>query len=111
MKSSEIVSATVQLTPPDKTIKIVWIKELVEYLEDLVIYQKDNSYTGYVGQGVTFTLTMSDGTQTKIMAYNPFLVIDGIGYKTKYEPCEALADYANRLLNEEKANTILAPPR
>ena len=34
-----------------------------------------------------------DGTQTDIMAYNPFIVIDGIGYKTKYEPCEALNSY------------------
>ena len=47
----------------------------------------NNSYTEYAGQGVIFTLTMEDGTQTEIMAYNPFLVIDGVGYKTKYEPC------------------------
>ena len=53
---------------------------------------------------------MTDGTQTSIMAYNPFLVIDGIGYKTKYEPCEALNSYANRLLNEENANIILEEP-
>ena len=53
----------------------------------------------YDGQGVVFTLTMVDGTQTDIMAYNPFIVIDGIGYKTKYEPCEALNSYANELLN------------
>ena len=37
------------------------------------------------------------------MEYNPFLVIDGVGYKTKYEPCEALNHYANRLLEEEDA--------
>lgn len=53
---------------------------------------------------------MSDGTQTSIMAYNPFLVIDGTGYRTKYEPCEALNSYANRLLNEEDANIILEEP-
>ncbi len=70
----------------------------------MVIYQEDNSYTGYNGQGVTFTLTMSDGTQTQIMAFNPFLVMDGIGYRTKYEPCEALSSYANRLLSEENAD-------
>lgn len=85
-------------------------KELVEYLKDVVIYKKDNSYTEYAGQGVTFTLTMSDGTQTQIMAYNPFLVIDGVGYRTKYEPCEALNNYANRLLDDENANIILEEP-
>ena len=68
------------LTPPDKTIEIENIQELVEYLNDVVVYNEDNSYTEYAGQGVVFTLTMVDGTQTDIMAYNPFIVIDGIGY-------------------------------
>ena len=107
LDASQIISATVWLTPLDKRIQIAEIEELAEYLKDVVIYKKDNSYTEYAGQGVTFTLTMSDGTQTQIMAYNPFLVIDGIGYKTKYEPCEALNSYANRLLNEGNANIIL----
>lgn len=110
LEPAEIVSATVWLTPPDKTIQIVEIKELVDYLNDVVIYHKDNSYTEYTGQGVTFTLTMTDGTQTKIMAYNPFLIINDVGYKTKYAPCETLNRYANRLLNEEDAVIILENP-
>ena len=98
LDSSQIVSATVRLTPPDKTIQITEVTELVNLLKDVVIYNEDNSYTGYSGQGVT--VTMADGTQTSIMAYNPFLVIDGVGYKTKYEPCEALNHYANILLEQ-----------
>ena len=92
-----------QLTPPDKTVEIEDISELVGYLNDVVIYNQDNSYTEYVGQGVTFTLIMTDGTQTEITAYNPFLIIDGVGYKTKYEPCQALNSYANELLNSGTA--------
>lgn len=112
LKSSEIVSATVRLIPPDKSIQITDIEELTEYLNAVVIYNEDNSYTEYDGQGVIFTLILSDGTQIEIMAYNPFLVIDGVGYKTKYEPCEALNAYANKLLNDENANIILEePPR
>lgn len=95
---TDIVSAAVCITPPDKTIIISEFEELVSYLNDVVIYSKDNSYTEYDGQGVTFTITMTDGTQTDVMAYNPFLIIDGVGYKTKYEPCNALSSYANRLL-------------
>lgn len=110
LSSSQIVSATVRLIPPDKTIQIPGIEELVAYLKDVVIYKKDNSYTECDGQGVIFTLTMSDGTQTQIMAYNPFLVIDGVGYRIKYEPCEALNSYANRLLNDENANIIMEEP-
>lgn len=110
LDAAQIASATVHLSPPDKTIQITEIKELVEYLKDVVIYNEDNSYTEYVGQGVTFTLTMTDGTQTEIMAYNPFLVIDGAGYKTDHEPCEALNNYANKLLNAENDNIILEGP-
>lgn len=110
LKSSEIVSATVGLIPPDKTIQITDVEELTEYLNAVVIYNKDNSYTEYDGQSVIFALKLSDGTQIEVMAYNPFLVIDGVGYKTKYEPCEALNAYANRLLNAENANVILEDP-
>lgn len=110
LDSSKIVSAKVQLTPPGKTIQIIEINELAGYLNDVVIYHKDNSYTEYDGQGVIFTLLMEDGTQTEIMAYNPFLIIDGVGYRTKYEPCETLNSYANRLLNEEDALVILEEP-
>ncbi len=98
LDAAQVISAAVQLSPPDTTIQITEIKELVDLLKDVVIYNKDNSYTEYDGQGVTFTLVMADGTQTSIMAYAPFLVIDGVGYKTKYEPCEALNQYANMLL-------------
>ena len=112
LDASRILSATVRLSPPDKTIQIAEPEEMVEYLRNVVIYNRDNSYNEYVGQAVTFTLTMDDGTQTSIMAFNPFLVIDGVGYKTKYEPCETLGSYANRLLNSEDAVIVLEePPR
>ena len=106
LEAAQIVSATVQLPPPGKTIQITETKELVDLLKDVVIYNKDNSYTEYDGQGVTFTLVMADGTQTSIMAYNPFLVIDGVGYKTKYEPCEALNHYANMLLERTEMSAF-----
>lgn len=101
MKSSDIVSATVLLEPPNETITITDVSELVADLNDVVIYNRNQSYHNYVGQGVTFTLTMTDGAQMKVMAYNPFIVINGTGYKTKYAPCERLSRYANRLLDEE----------
>lgn len=110
LDASEILSATVRLSPPDKTVLVADIDELVEYLQNVVIYNEDNSYREFSGQGVTYTLTMVDGTQTDIMAYAPFLVIDGIGYKTKYEPCNVLNAYANKLLNEEDAIIILKEP-
>lgn len=110
LRATDIVSATVHLAPPDKTLQIEDTGELAALLNDVVIYDEDDSYTTYCGQGVTFTLTMADGTQTSVMAYNPFLVIDGVGYKTEYEPCQALNAYANGLLNEGDATVILTEP-
>lgn len=99
LEASDIVSAAVHLAPPDKTIQITEFKELVAYLNEVVIYNEDNSYSEYSGQAVIFTLTMTDGSQEEITAYNPFVVINGTGYKTEYEPCEKLNTYANKLLN------------
>lgn len=98
LDAAQIASVTVHLMPPNETVQITEIEEFTAYLKDIVIYNKDNSYTDYSGQAIIFTLTMTDGTQTNVMEYNPFFVIDGVGYKTKYEPCEALSNYANRLL-------------
>ena len=106
LDAAQIVSAKVSLTPPGKAAEIEDISALVDYLHDVVIYNRDNSYTEYAGQSVVFTLTMTDGTKTDIMAYPPFLVIDGVGYQTKYGPCEELNRYANELLNSENILTL-----
>jgi hypothetical protein len=100
LSAADVESATVLLMPPNETIQITDMEELTGYLRDVVIYNEDHSYTEYNGQAVIFTLTMTDGTQLEIEDYNPFIIIDGVGYKCKYEPCEALSNYANRLLGE-----------
>jgi hypothetical protein len=102
LSATNVESATVLLIPPNETIKITDIEELTGYLRDVVIYNEDNSYTEYSGQGVIFTLAMTDGTQVEVEAYNPFIIIDGVGYKCKYEPCEALSNYANRFLMDSE---------
>ena len=101
LEAADITSANVRLSPPDTTIQIVETEELASYLNEVVIYNKDNSYTEYAGQGAIFTLSLADGSQVEITAFNPFIIIDGIGYKCKYEPCEALNNYANRLMSRE----------
>ncbi len=101
LEAADIISANVWLSPPDTTIQITETEELVSYLNEVVIYSKDNSYTEYAGQDVTFMLNLSDGSQVKITVCSPFVIIDGIGYKCKYEPCEALNNYANELSSRE----------
>lgn len=110
LELSEIRSASVSLTPPDITLEIPDMEKLLGLLQDVVVYGRDDSYSEYSGQGVTFLLTFEDGTQTRIMAFEPFLVIDGVGYRTKSAPCEALSRYANALRESGEAVTILSRP-
>ena len=76
------------------------IETLAELLGDLRITRPDQSYTEYAGQAVLFTVAMADGTETTVTAFNPFCIIDGTGWRTAYEPCEALNRFANELLRE-----------
>lgn len=96
---SEISSISVKLSPPDVTFELTAndIEEVVDILHTIVVYSKDNSYRNYAGQAVVLTITKTDGTHVTATAFNPFFIIDGIGYKTKYEPCEKLNSWANKL--------------
>ncbi len=97
LTASDIASASVTLLPPDKTVQIENIEELIELVNAVEIYEEDESWKEYTGQACIFTLVKKDGTKLEINAYNPFIIINGVGYKCKYEPCEALNAYANAL--------------
>ena len=75
LEATDITSANVRLSPPDTTVQIVETEELVSYLKEVVIYNKDNSYTEYAGQGAVFTLSLADGSQVKITEFNPFIIL------------------------------------
>lgn len=102
LEAADIAAASVTLMPPDVTLELdeAEIKTLAELLGDLRITRPDQSYTEYAGQAVQFTVTFADGTETELTDYNPFLIIDGTGWRTAYGPCEALNRFANELLRE-----------
>lgn len=102
----EVTSATVELYPPDATLKLTQeeIKELVPILNRVISYRRDDAYRESTGQAVIFTLTKTDGTQFRVQAYNPFIVIDGEGYRTKYGPCEELNQLGNDLLRARRGD-------
>ena len=85
LTTEEVTAATVELYPPDATLELTQeeIEELVPILDRVVTYQRDDTYGEYAGQAVIFTLTKIDGKQLRVQAYNPFIVIDGAGYRTK----------------------------
>ena len=94
---------SVELLPPDKSFDLTDddIAELTEILNYVVIYNKDSSHGQYCGQAVIYTITKTDGTILTINAYNPFLIIDSVGYKTKYKPCQELNSLGNKIINNE----------
>lgn len=102
LEAADITAASVTLMPPDVTLELdgTEIGTLAELLGDLRITRPDQSYTEYAGQAVRFTVTFADGTETEVTDYNPFLIIDGTGWRTAYGPCEALNSFANELLRE-----------
>lgn len=97
---SEISEVSVELAPPDKTFKLKnsEITKLISIFQTVVTYRQDDSYKDYCGQAVVFTITKTDGTRIVVNAYNPFIIINGIGYKTKYEPCQELNSFGNDIL-------------
>ena len=99
LEASDIRSASVKLLPPDVTIQLDRdeIATLASLLREIRVTRRDNSYTEYDGQLVRFTLTLTDGTTREVGAYNPFLIIDGRGWRTTYGPCESLSAFGNRL--------------
>jgi len=97
--ADQIASASVEIVPPDRSADLSResIEELAGILRVATVYRRDDSYRDYAGQAAVYTIVMTDGSTVTVQAYNPFLIIDGVGYRTKYEPCQAL----NALGNEQ----------
>ena len=66
-------------------------------MHKVVIYSEDDTYSGDNGQTVVVKITRTDGTMIEIIAFNPWLIINGVGYKTKYKPCEQLNRLGNNI--------------
>lgn len=96
---NEIKCVTVKLMPlnTETSLEEHEIEDLVDILHEVVIYNEDSSFGEYSGQSVIYTITKTDDTEIVINAYNPFIVINDNGYKTKYEPCEQLNSFGNKL--------------
>ncbi|MDE6923350.1 MAG: hypothetical protein K2P01_07330 [Oscillospiraceae bacterium] len=99
LTAGDIQAVKLELFPPSAEFNLTpeEIEELAPLLNDVVVYRRDDSWRDYDGQLCRFTLILADGSQTTVSAYNPFLIVDGVGRRTKYEPCEALNHFANTL--------------
>ncbi len=96
---SDISKVSVELFPPNKTYNLNEdeITEFVSLLKTVVVYNKDNSYQDYCGQTVIFNITKKDGATLSVTPFGKFMIIDGIGYRTKESPSYNLHKFANKI--------------
>lgn len=103
LRIEEVASIELTASPPGVTTQITeqeQIEEIVNALKQVIIYEKSDEWQEYDGQYVAFALMMKSGERTEAAAYNPFVILNGQGYRTKYEPCEALSQLGNRYLSQ-----------
>lgn len=99
--AEDIARARVEMLPPGKSAELDQeaVRELAGILRVTTLYQKDDSYRDYSGQAAVYTIERADGSVVEIIAYSPFLVVDGIGYRTRLEPCLALTALGNEAVD------------
>lgn len=100
LQAEDIASARALLSPPGDTVVLQDTHRLAELLREIVVYRQDASCRDYAGQTCLFVIEKTDGTRLQLTAFSPFVIIDGVGYRCRPDPCEALSQYANRLLQE-----------
>ncbi len=108
LRAEEVASIELTVRPPDVTRQITeqeQVQEIVGALRQVVIYEKSDEWREYNGQYAAFALIMKSGERTEVAAYNPFVILDGQGYRTKYEPCEELNRLANASLSQADATS------
>lgn len=101
LNASDVNEIWIRALPPDDSITIRdkdTIEEIVSILNEVRIYRIDESGREYSGQLVEFKVLMEEGTIDEIGAFGTFIYINGICYKTKYEPCAELSNMGNRIL-------------
>lgn len=106
LSEEDIKEVMVLANPPGKEASLSQeeIRELVESLNSVTVYRKDNSYNEYAGQWVEFSITKTDGTELEVAAYSPFIIINGEGYQANYESCQAMNGLANRVIEAAQVN-------
>ena len=99
LTAEDIASATVELQPPHVTVVLDAdaIGKLVAILQTVEIYGKDTSNESLAGQGVTYTITKTDGSVEKVAPLGSLITLNEVRYHAKYEPSEALNLLGNTL--------------
>ena len=101
MQVEDIKSVSIHLWPPNETRELNRdeIEVLVLLLQQVEIHHPTWMHHASGGQSNVMTIIFQDGSVKKVNQFGSILIIDGIGYRAKYEPNEALNQFANKLFN------------
>jgi len=78
------------------------IGEIMKLLRDIIIYQRDDSYTEYSGgSSYEFCVKKINGKEIYLKDANPFFIINGRGYRTEYKPCDRFGNFAQKIIEEK----------
>lgn len=93
LSSSDITLIEISALPPNEVkfvSKMEDIETIVSKLRKVVVYEKvkQNDYNGQIH---IYTLVKKDGSKREFMISNPIVAIDGVFYKTKYDPAKELS--------------------
>lgn len=101
MQVEDIKSVSIHLWPPNETRELNRdeIEVLVLLLQQVEIHHPTWMHHASGGQSNVMTIIFQDGSVKKVNQFGSILIIDGMGYRAKYEPNEALNQFANKLFN------------
>ena len=101
LKDEEIQSISIHLWPPNETMELTrdQIAELVSLLKQVKIYNRTWMHHASGGQSCIMTITYLDGSTVEVNQLGSISIIDGRGYRSEYEPNEAINQFANKLFN------------
>lgn len=102
ISADDIDAVTLSAYPPEKTVELSrdQIDKMLSLLEDITLYEADNSYNEYGGQWVQFDISLNNGEKISLAVFNPFFIINRNGYRAEYESCQALNVFANSIIAE-----------
>lgn len=108
MNQDAIENVTVTAYPSDETVELTreQITELQNLLKDIKLTERDDSYNEYNGQWMQFDITTGYGATTSLAVYNPFFIIDRIGYQADYDALQALNVFGNSVISGADINEV-----
>lgn len=104
LTAQDISAASVTLQPPDIDYVIAQdeLPHLAELLREVVLYRIEKNPEPIAGQSALLTLTLADGTQTQLSLCGSRAVLDGVVWRAKAKPCNALSAFYNTLRSQQE---------